>query len=110
MAEKQRTTSVESTQSPENERIIHLAGLLKAIAHPARLCIVRKLYRNGRCNVGYFTSCMSISQSNVSQHLAKMRDLGIVHVERQGTEAYYTLVDENVKQIIQVLFGKEEYE
>lgn len=110
MTGKQRTVPPDGVHSPEDERVIYLAGLLKAIAHPARLCIVRKLYRNGRCNVGYFTSCMSISQSNVSQHLAKMRDLGIVQVERQGTEAYYTLIDGDVKQIIRVLFGEEEYE
>ena len=33
------------------------AELLKAIAHPVRLCLTRKLYENGKCNVTYFTDC-----------------------------------------------------
>ena len=64
----------------ENERVLELADKLKALAHPARLCMVKKLYEHGECNVSYFVDCMPMSQSNISQHLAKLRDLGIVQI------------------------------
>ncbi len=90
----------------EDLRVIHLSNLMKAIAHPARLCIVKRLYNEGSCNVGYFTNCMGISQSGVSQHLAKLRDLGIVEVKKQGLEAYYSLVDEDVINIVRSIFAE----
>ena len=64
------------------------AELLNAIAHPVRLCLTRKLYENGKCNVTYFTDCLETSQSNISQHLAKMRDLGVVDCEKEGQTVY----------------------
>ncbi|MDO5062070.1 MAG: metalloregulator ArsR/SmtB family transcription factor [Peptostreptococcaceae bacterium] len=97
-------------RSEEDLRIIRLANLLKAVAHPARLCIVKKLYLNGACNVGYFTNCMGISQSGVSQHLAKLRDLGIVGVKKQGLESYYSLVDEDIKKIVEIFFMEDRNE
>ena len=68
----------------------------------------QKLYLHGECNVSYFVYCMPMSQSSISQHLAKLRDQGIVKVERQGQEIHYSLVDEDVKKIIVALFAKEE--
>lgn len=95
----------------EDEKyIVNLAGLLKVISHPARLCIVKKLYFEGSCNVSYFTGCMDVSQSGVSQHLGKLKDLGIVEVRRQGTESYYSLVNRDVKKIIETFFVEEENE
>ncbi len=94
--------------SPENIRVMELSNLLKAISHPARLCIVKNLYRQGSCNVGYFTNCMGLSQPNVSQHLSKLKDLGIVEAKRQGLENYYSLVNEDVKKLVELYFSKSE--
>lgn len=94
----------------EDERVRVLADKLKALAHPARLCMVKKLYLHGECNVSYFVDCMPMSQSSISQHLAKLRDLGIVQIERQGQEIHYMLVDEDVKNMMKTLFEGEEDE
>lgn len=94
----------------EEKKMIDLASLLKAVSHPARLCIVKKLYFEGKSNVSYFTSCMNISQSGVSQHLAKLRDLGIVEADRHGTEIYYSLVDEDVIKLVKNFFVEDENE
>ena len=51
-----------------------------------------------------------MSQSSISQHLAKLRDLGIVQIERQGQEIHYRLVDEDVKNMMKTLFEGEEDE
>lgn len=95
-------------RNEEEKKVLALSNLLKAVSHPARLCIVKKLYQNGGCNVGYFINCMDISQSGISQHLAKLRDLGIVEASRQGTESYYSLVNEDIKALIKTYFGEVE--
>jgi DNA-binding transcriptional ArsR family regulator len=81
--------------------------ILKALAHPVRLCIVKGLLKKGHCNVGYMQECLELPQSTVSQHLQKLRNFGIVKTERNGLEVNYTIADERVKRIIQIFFGEE---
>lgn len=80
------------------------AEILKALAHPIRLCIVRGLLRQGSANVSTIQECLFIPQSTVSQHLAKLRAYEIVDGVRQGTEIHYTVVSETAKKIITALF------
>ncbi|PZE20901.1 ArsR/SmtB family transcription factor [Paenibacillus xerothermodurans] len=80
------------------------ADMLKALAHPVRLCIVKGLLTKGRCNVGHMQECLDLPQSTVSQHLQKLRNCGIVTTERNGLEVNYTIADNRVKQLIQVFF------
>ncbi|KAA9004228.1 winged helix-turn-helix transcriptional regulator [Paenibacillus spiritus] len=79
------------------------ADLLKALAHPVRLCIVRGLVEQGSCNVSHMQECLELPQSTVSQHLQKLRSLGIVETDRSGLEVHYSVKDEKVKQIIKIL-------
>ncbi|MFD1957578.1 ArsR/SmtB family transcription factor [Paenibacillus thailandensis] len=83
------------------------ADILKALAHPVRLCIVKGLLQKGHCNVGYMQECLDLPQSTVSQHLQKLRSFGIVTTERNGLEVNYTIADDRVKQIIKVFFGED---
>lgn len=80
------------------------AELLKALAHPVRLCIVRGLLEKGRCNVTYMQGCLDLPQSTVSQHLQKLRSAGIVEAARKGLEINYAVKDERVKRLIGLLF------
>ena len=86
------------------------AELLKVIAHPVRLCIVRGLWKNGGCNVTHMQCCLDVPQSTVSQHLGKLRQAGVIEGERNGLEITYKLKDERVKSILACLFGEEELE
>jgi ArsR family transcriptional regulator len=79
--------------------------LLKALAHPVRLCIVRGLMAQGDSNVSYIQSCLGMPQSTISQHLAKLRLSGIIEGRRQGLEVYYSVVNEDVRKIIRSLFN-----
>jgi DNA-binding transcriptional ArsR family regulator len=81
------------------------AELLKAIAHPVRLCIVRGLLEQGECNVNKIQACLQIPQSTISQHLGKLRDTGIIKGNRQGVEVFYQVVNEDLKKVIKVLFS-----
>ena len=78
--------------------------LLKALANPVRLCIVRELMARGKCNVSSMQHCLDLSQSTVSQHLGRLRDIGIIKGERKGTEIFYRLVNSEVAGIVKVLF------
>ncbi|MDO7907686.1 metalloregulator ArsR/SmtB family transcription factor [Paenibacillus sp. JX-17] len=82
------------------------ADILKAIAHPVRLCILRGLIEKGSCNVSYMQECLELPQSTVSQHLQKLRSLGIVESERNGLEINYSVKDEKVKQLITLFLGE----
>ena len=86
------------------------AELLKVIAHPVRLCIVRGLWENGGCSVTHMQCCLDVPQSTVSQHLGKLRQVGVIEGERNGLEITYKLKDERVKSILACLFGDEELE
>lgn len=83
------------------------AELLKVLAHPARLCIVRGLLNKGQCNVTYMQNCLGLPQSTISQHLQKLRTAGIIEGERNGLEINYKVCNEKVISIINVLFGEE---
>ncbi|MEK3946653.1 ArsR/SmtB family transcription factor [Paenibacillus sp. FSL H3-0310] len=83
------------------------AETLKAIAHPVRLCIIKGLLEKGSCNVSFMQDCLDLPQSTVSQHLQKLRSLGIVETERNGLEINYSVKDEKIKQLIQLFLGEE---
>ncbi len=81
-----------------------ISEILKAISHPVRLCIVAGLLDKGKCNVNHMKECLDLPQSTVSQHLQKLKSAGIISGERNGLEIYYTVKEETVKKIIEVLF------
>ncbi len=80
------------------------AALLKALSNPVRLCIVRELLQREECNVSAMQNCLKLSQSTVSQHLGRLRDMGIISCERKGTEVHYRIASEEAADIVKVLF------
>lgn len=78
--------------------------ILKALAHPVRLCIVAGLLDKGKCNVNYMKECLGLPQSTVSQHLQKLRAAGIIAGERNGLEIFYSVKCETTKKIIDAIF------
>lgn len=84
----------------KSEDLIEYADLLKAIAHPVRLCIVKGLIENGPHNVSDMHSCLDMAQSTVSQHLSKLRTAGILKSERAGTEIIYSVDNEFIEKLI----------
>ncbi|MFA6618567.1 MAG: metalloregulator ArsR/SmtB family transcription factor [Candidatus Neomarinimicrobiota bacterium] len=78
------------------------AEILKAISHPVRLCILRGLVQQGPSSVGNMTTCLDIPQATVSQHLAKMKAVGILKSKRNGTKVIYSLHNiSNIKELIE---------
>lgn len=78
-------------------------NILKVLAHPIRYGIALTLQKNGVMNVGAIQDSLSLPQSTVSQHISKMRQVGIVQDSRDGTKIYYDLVDPTAIKIIKSL-------
>lgn len=78
------------------------ARLCKAIADPKRLLIINEL-RNGPMSVGDLADSLGISQSNCSQHLAILRERGVVDADRQGSNVLYSLHGTKVVAAIDLL-------
>ena len=84
-----------------------IAEVLKALAHPVRLCIVRGLIEKGGCNVCHMQECLGMPQSTTSQHLQKLHSAGIISGQRKGLEVTYQVCDQRVIELIKVLFPEE---
>jgi len=68
---------------------------LKAIGHPVRLQIVDLLRAESEC-VCHLSTALDKSQPYVSQQLAILRNAGVIVDEREGTNIFYRLADDNV--------------
>ena len=68
---------------------ILLARRLKALAHPARLTIVRALMEARRCSCGDIVRSLPLAQSTVSQHLKVLREAGLIRGEIEGPRSCY---------------------
>ena len=66
------------------------ASLCQTLGNPKRLEIIHHL-RSGEKSVSALAEAMAIGQSNLSQHLAVMRQKGIVMPRRAGSSVYYRL-------------------
>lgn len=75
--------------------------ILKMMANPIRLGILNVLAKegNGIC-VGGIEEILDIPQSSVSQHLAHLRNSGILACEKKGKKVCYKIVEDGVKRIL----------
>lgn len=76
-------------EGPEADN--ELAALLKALAHPTRVRILRLLTRRSTCICGEIVENLDLAQSTVSQHLKVMKDVGLIQGEVDGPKVCYCL-------------------
>ncbi len=88
--------------SIDPDKIFEATEALKAIANERRLRILCVLL-NGPKNVSELVEATGINQSNLSQHLAKMRTLGVLTFERDGKQIYYSLAHPAYRKIVTAL-------
>lgn len=70
---------------------IDAAGLLKALAHPARLAIVEAIAAAGGCCCGDIVRRLPLAQSTVSQHLKILKASGLIQGVIEGPRANYAI-------------------
>lgn len=83
-----------------------ISEILKVLAHPIRLCIVKGLIDTGECNVSHMQTCLEIPQSTLSQHLQKLRLSGIITGTRNGLEINYRICDETVIKLLKSILNE----
>ncbi len=78
-----------SVPADEGESNELLAQLAKALAHPARVAILRLLVRQEGCIVGDIVDELPLAQSTVSQHLKRLKEAGLIRGEVDGPRICY---------------------
>lgn len=79
------------------------AGLLKLLANENRLLILCRLVAAGEMSVGALADAVDLSQSALSQHLAKMREDGLVATRREAQTVFYHIADPNAARLLALL-------
>jgi ArsR family transcriptional regulator len=84
------------------ENAQHVSTILKQLANPYRLIILCSL-ANNELTVGDLNEQVELSQSALSQHLAKLRESEIVVTRRESQTIYYRISDQKIKYLLEVL-------
>ena len=76
----------------EQEKMLYeaKAAVLKALAHPTRLWMAEQLADGEKC-VCEFVEVMQVDFSTISKHLAVLRQVGIVEMDKRGKQVFYRL-------------------
>jgi ArsR family transcriptional regulator len=94
-----RSSSPRPVLRDDQERAVHCAEILKAVAHPIRLRIVAILCQ-GPENVTGLAERLGESQAIVSQQLRILRMKGLVAAERENGFAEYRLLEANLRDLV----------
>lgn len=68
-----------------------VARYAKALAHPARVAILKILLRQQACICGEIVDILPLSQSTVSQHLKELKEAGLVQGDVEGAKVCYCI-------------------
>lgn len=79
------------------------ANLLRAMSNECRLLVLCHLVESGELSVGQLTDRVGVSQSALSQHLAKLRDEGLVATRKEAQTVYYRVSDPKAGQLLALL-------
>jgi DNA-binding transcriptional ArsR family regulator len=80
------------------------SALLKSLANPNRLLLLCALV-NREHTVGELEMLTGLSQSALSQHLARLRDEQIVSTRREAQRIFYALEDPGVRAVLETMHG-----
>ncbi|MGE5313542.1 MAG: ArsR/SmtB family transcription factor [Acidobacteriota bacterium] len=69
----------------------HLADLARALAHPARIAILEYLSKQQTCICGDIVDQLPLSQATVSQHLAALKQAGLIRGNIEGASISYCI-------------------
>jgi DNA-binding transcriptional ArsR family regulator len=81
-----------------------IARRFRVMGEPMRIRLLDRL-REGEASVNELTEALGASQQNVSKHLAVLAEVGILGRRKEGTHAYYRIVDEGVFALCEQVCG-----
>lgn len=80
-----------------------VADLLRTLANDRRLLILCRLVECGEATVGQLADEVELSQSALSQHLARLREEGVVEFRRESQALWYRIADPRVEDLLATL-------
>jgi len=83
------------------EQLEIATSMLKAIAHPKRLAILKFLDQGKQLTVTEIHNLVKLEQSTTSHHLGILKDKGVLASRRVGKNTYYFLKHDNLSQIVE---------
>ena len=86
--------------TPTNETYALWADFWQALSHPIRLRVLAALRQEGALNVGQLVDRLEIGQGHLSNHLACLKNCGLVTTEAQGRYVYYRIADDRVPALL----------
>jgi ArsR family transcriptional regulator len=106
MAGKSRpAVSTATPSSPPRALDEELAQLAWAVAHPARVRLLRLLKERATCVCGELVEAMPLAQSTVSQHLKILKDAGLVQGEIEGPKVCYCIDPDGLQRLKTLIAG-----
>lgn len=90
---------------PEDDTAEDLARLAWAVAHPARVRIVRLLIGRKACVCGEIVDEITLAQSTVSQHLKILKESGLIQGEVDGPRVCYCINRDKLKMLKKLIAG-----
>ena len=79
------------------------AQMLKLLANEHRLLILCRLSSEGEMSVGEIARAIGLGQSALSQHLAKMREEGLLATRREAQTVYYRIANADAARLLSLL-------
>ncbi|MFD1912068.1 ArsR/SmtB family transcription factor [Halodurantibacterium flavum] len=95
--------NVDASVAALREKADHVASRLALVANSKRLLILCELVKGER-SVGSLQSAVGLSQSALSQHLAKLREAGMVATRRESQTIYYRISDPDLETLMAALY------
>lgn len=77
-----------------------VASMLKAMSNPRRLMVLCQLAEHGEMRVGDLAAAVGLSQSALSQHLAVLREEGVLTFRREAQVAWYRIADARCEKLL----------
>ena len=89
---------VQSKTELFDKELAELAGVFKALSHPARLQILKFLSDTKTCITGDISDELPLGRTTVNQHLKELKDAGLIKGETEGVKVNYCLNVLNLKK------------
>lgn len=99
MADKTKNSNIEVMKQNASKA----EAMLKLLANGKRLMILCNIVKEEK-SVGQLAELVDLSQSALSQHLAKMREQGLVESNKKGKMVYYRIGSPEVEAILSTLY------
>ncbi len=87
----------------DTQRLEQVAEMLKAMAHPMRIAILKLLDGDKKLTVTEIHEVLGIEQSTTSHHLGILKNKGVLCSKREGKNTYYYLKSNILMQVVECI-------